>query len=68
MSSEHQISADTGKGQCRRNKGEAWDDHLVSGLDLGEQRRHLERIRARGGEYHAPGFEPLIEEDGHVLR
>ena len=64
---EHQISADTGKCQCRRNKSETWNDHFVSWPDLGEQRCHLERVRAGGGEDYLPGLEPFIEESGHTL-
>ena len=47
---EHRLAPRRTNALTRRNERERGHDHFVAGLDVEQQRRHFQRMRARRGE------------------
>ena len=61
---EHGLGAAQDEGVGGGHEGERRHDHLVAGLDVEQQGRHLQRVRAGSGEQGASQSQFVLEQPG----
>ena len=58
---EHELCPVVDKGGGRAGEGEAREDHLIPGLQIAQEARHIQGGRARGGQQHLVRVKALFE-------
>src|SRR5574341_1862184 len=64
---ENRLAAAQDEGVHRGNKGERWDDDLVTWLDVQQQGCHLQGMGTGGGQQHLGDAELLLQESMATL-
>ena len=57
----HHLRPPLHKGVCGRDEGEGGQDDLIPRLNVAQQRRHLQRTGARGGQQCLRRARPLLQ-------